>query len=262
MELNLLEKTELKIYGLKLEAVNLNKVAAVVAGVLVLPVDKVLVVDVRHDHICLDILSKSIDINHVAGKEGVLLRALACVEGLELTEDAFIDSSGILGLIGCEESEAKILTQRAETMVGEIERTVLSRALVYATGFEVQESMIEDTNSPYLIGLLANKGYQAAFGGILPDDVSILTYKLRDAAERGFGLVITTGGVGAEDKDFSVEALTKIDPDAATPYITKFTQGTGRHVKDGVRISVGQYGLTTFVTLPGPHDEVVAAGAV
>ena len=80
-----------------------------------------------------------------------------------------------------------------------------------------------------------------------------------EAADRGFGLVITTGGVGAEDKDFSVEALLAVDRGALTPYIVQFEQGTGRHVKDGVKIGVGKMGLTTIVALPGPHDEVVVA---
>ncbi len=42
----------------------------------------------------------------------------------------------------------------------------------------------------------------------------------------------------------------------------QFWQGTGRHVKGGIRIGVGQTGLTTVINLPGPHDEVVACGAV
>ena len=32
-------------------------------------------------------------------------------------------------------------------------------------------------------------------------------------------------------------------------------------MKEGVRIAVGQYGLTTYVSLPGPHDEVEASAA-
>ena len=131
-------------------------------------------------------------------------------------------------------------------MSDEIERTVLRRARVYATGFEVKKGMIEDTNSPYLLALLESQGYRAEFGGILEDDVHAIAHALRDAAERGFGLVITTGGVGAEDKDFSVEAVTRLDPEAATPWIVKFQAGTGRHLKEGVRIGVGQYGLTTL----------------
>jgi molybdenum cofactor synthesis domain-containing protein len=164
-----------------------------------------------------------------------------------------------MGLISCEPLQSGEIVARTAAMSDEIERTVLRRARVYATGFEVKQGMIEDTNSPYLLALLESQGYKAEFGGILEDDVHAISHALRDAAERGFGLVITTGGVGAEDKDFSVEAVTRIDPEAATPWIVKFQAGTGRHLKDGVRIAVGQYGLTTYVSLPGPHDEVEAS---
>lgn len=261
MQLNLLEKTELKIYGLELKAANLTVVAAVVAEVLALPSDQVLVVDVRDDHICLDLLVKTIDIRQVIGKEKALLTAVGGIEGVEVTDAAYVDSAGILGIIGGAEEEAAAVVARVEAMSGEIERNVLGRALVFATGFEVARGMIEDTNSPFLLRVLKEQGYRAEFGGTLEDDAAIIAHRLRDAAERGYGLVITTGGVGAEDKDFSVEALTKVDPAAVTPWIVKFQAGTGRHVKDGVRIGVGGYGLTTIISLPGPHDEVAAAAA-
>ncbi len=260
MKLNLLEKTELKIYGLELKAANLTVVAAAVAEVLALPSDQVLVVDVRDDHICLDLLTRTIDIRQIAGKEKALLAAVGKVDGVEVAAGAYVDSAGILGLIGGSEEEAAEIVARAEAMGGEIERAVLGRALVFATGFEVARGMIEDTNTPYLRRLLGELGYRAEFGGTLEDNADVIAYRLRDAADRGFGLVITTGGVGAEDKDFSVEALARVDPAALTPWIVKFQAGTGRHVKDGVRIGVGGYGLTTIVNLPGPNDEVVAAG--
>lgn len=261
MQLNLLEKTELKLYGLVLKAANLTAIAAAVADVLALEADKVLVVDVREDHICLDLLTKTIDIRQVAGKEKALLAAVGKIDGVEVTAAAYVDSAGILGIIGGSEEETASIIARAEAMGSEIERAVLGRALVFATGFEVSRGMIEDTNSPHLLRLLVEQGYRAEFGGTLEDNADVIAHRLRDAAERGFGLVITTGGVGAEDKDFSVEALTRVDPEAATPWIVKFQAGTGRHVKDGVRIAVGGYGLTTLVSLPGPNDEVVAASA-
>ncbi len=261
MQLNLLEKTELRIYGLELHEVNLTTVAASAAKVLELPVEQVLVVDVRDDHICLDILAKTVDMRQLIGKQGSLLEELRGIAGLKVREDAYVDSAGIMGLISCEPLESGEIVARTAAMSDEIERTVLRRARVYATGFEVKRGMIEDTNSPYLLELLESQGYKAEFGGILEDDVHAIAHALRDAAERGFGLVITTGGVGAEDKDFSVEAVTRIDPEAATPWIVKFEAGTGRHLKDGVRIGVGQYGLTTYVSLPGPHDEVEASAA-
>jgi molybdopterin biosynthesis enzyme len=36
----------------------------------------------------------------------------------------------------------------------------------------------------------------------------------------------------------------------------RFQQGTGRHVKDGVRIAVGQLDTALIVALPGPNEEV------
>ena len=262
MQLNLLEKTEVRIYGLGLRNVNLSAVAAVAAEVLGLPPDKVLVVDVRNDHICLDLLVKTIDIEQVVGREKALLAGLASIGGLEVTAGAYVDSAGIMGLIGGDAEEAAEIIARSEAMASDIERNVLRRALVFATGFEVANKMIEDTNSPYLLDLLSSQGYKAELGGVLADDAGLIASRLMDAVDRGYGLVVTTGGVGAEDKDFSVEAMTRIDPEASTPWIVKFEVGTGRHVKEGVRIGVGQCGLTTIVNLPGPHDEVMAAGEI
>ena len=262
MELNLLEKTELRIHGLELSGVNLNELAARVAQVLELPANQVLVVDGREDHVCLDLLTPKINIRQIAGREQAVLKALTNMEGLTVDENARIDSSGILGLIAYDEDEALEIATLSQKMGSEIESNILRRALVFATGFEVKKEMIEDTNSPFLIDLLQKQGYAAEFGGILDDDLDIIANKLMEATERGFGLVITTGGVGAEDKDFSVEAMNRIDRQAATPWIVKYEQGTGRHVKAGVRIGVGQYGLTTLINLPGPHDEVMAVAPV
>ena len=261
MQLNLLEKTELRIYGLHLRQVNLGTIAVKVAEALELPADGVLVVDVREDHVCLDILIKTVEMRQIMGKQKTILDKLRSIEGLTVTPEAYVDSAGIMGLIGCERMDAEEIVARSSQMATDIERRVLRRALVYATGFEVKQRMIEDTNSPFLMALLSRQGYEANFGGILEDDVHAITRALRDAAERGIGLVITTGGVGAEDKDFSVEAVSRLDPEAATPWIVKFQAGTGRHVKDGVRIAVGQCGLTTYISLPGPHDEVEACTA-
>ena len=261
-ELNLLEKTELRIHGLELSGVNLNELAARVAQVLELPANQVLVIDVREDHVCLDLLTPKINIRQIAGREQAVLKALTLMDGLTVGENARIDSSGILGLIAYDQNEALEIAALSQKMGSEIESNILRRALVFATGFEVKKEMIEDTNSPFLIDLLQKQGYAAEFGGILDDDLDIIANKLMEATERGFGLVITTGGVGAEDKDFSVEAMNRIDRQAATPWIVKYEQGTGRHVKAGVRIGVGQYGLTTLINLPGPPEEVMVTAPV
>lgn len=62
--------------------------------------------------------------------------------------------------------------------------------------------------------------------------------------------------MGAEAKDHTIEALLAVDPEAITPYISKYKIGTGRHTKEGVRIGVGVVSETLIVALPGPNDEV------
>jgi len=79
---------------------------------------------------------------------------------------------------------------------------------------------------------------------------------LTEAGLRGYGLVVTTGGTGAESKDHVVEAIQALDPMAATPYVVHYHRGQGRHAKDGVRLAVGCVELTMYVALTGPHREV------
>lgn len=66
-------------------------------------------------------------------------------------------------------------------------------------------------------------------------------------------------GVGAEDKDRTIEAVLRLDPEAATPYICKYQKGTGRHHKEGVKIAVGMVSGSLVIALPGPNDEVNAS---
>ena len=68
--------------------------------------------------------------------------------------------------------------------------------------------MIQDTNTPFLKHELEERGYYVTVGEVMEDnveDVEDVVEKLDDALSRGFGLIVTTGGVGAEDKDHSVE---------------------------------------------------------
>jgi hypothetical protein len=91
----------------------------------------------------------------------------------------------------------------------------------------------------------------------LRDDRELIEGALRSAVlDEGYGLVVTTGGVGAETKDCTIEALQGVDRAAATPYICRFEKGHGRHAKDGVRIGAGRAGTGILLSLPGPNDEV------
>lgn len=175
---------------------------------------------------------------------------------MTLYPETYIHSNGILGQICAGVEDQAAMLDRVARMTEELRKNVSRRAIVFPTGFELQQGLIEDTNTPYLRDMLEGAGYQVTVGEIISDDLSDVVGKLSDALNQGFGLIVTSGGVGAEDKDHTVEGICAIDRDAAAPYVVKFPKGTGRHVKDGVRVGVGSEGLSLMVSLPGPHDEV------
>lgn len=262
MGLYLLEKTELWVNEITLDGTNLTDLANAVAHAMGVQDGEVLVVDVRPRHITFDILARDIPQENILGKETAILDAIRAVPGVTLYPETYLHSNGILGQIcaGVENEEAML--QQVAKITDDLRRNVSHRAIIFPTGFELQQGLIEDTNTPYLKSLLEQEGYKVTVGEIMADDLADIVDKLEDALNRGFGLIITTGGVGAEDKDHSVEGICAIDREAATPYIVKYQKGTGRHVKDGVRIGVGTEGLSMMISLPGPHDEVELAAPV
>lgn len=255
-ELRLLEKTELFIENIHLSRVNLDQVAHAVAGVLEINPRDAAVIDVRPGVIAVDILRATVTLEQILGKRQALLLALSAVEGLTVTDETTIHSEGILGLVNVDEAHSPRLTAGMNRINRQISNAVRSRAIVFPTGEEIIQGNIEDTNTSYLVALLSDMDYKVTGGKALADSFDEVVGALRQAADRGYGLVITTGGVGAEDKDHLVEAILALDAEAAAPYIVHYTQGHGRHKKDGVRIAVGRLDWTTFVALPGPHDEV------
>lgn len=261
MEINLLEKTELRIDGIDTSGTNLTDLAAAVALVLDLPRDKVMVIDVRPPQVSLDILQHNLQAESFFGRERALLSAIAAVPGVTLAPDAEIHSAGILGAIGLSEAEATEALARSNALGAAIGSNHRARIRVFPTGFELQEGRIEDTNTPYLLKILEQAGFLPEAARPVADNRERLAEALARAAEE-CGLAVTTGGVGAEDKDFSVEAIESLDASAATPYLVHFEIGSGRHHKDGVRIAVGECKGCLLVALPGPHDEVRLAAPV
>jgi molybdenum cofactor synthesis domain-containing protein len=256
MEYRLLEKTELWISPVKLSGTDLGVCARTVAGVLGLDKADVMVTDALGDKLTLDILVPIVRADQIVSKERLLLEALKSVSGVTVFPETHVHSEGVLGLISLDEDAGKSLLRRSKAMRDEISARLAARAIVMATGAEVLEGQIKDTNTPYLVEQLKSEGFDAVAGPVLADDSKSIVRALRLAAEQAYGLAVTTGGVGAEGKDQTLEALTGLDEDAATPYVLKFQKGQGRHQKDGVRVGVGSWGHLVMVCLPGPHDEV------
>jgi molybdenum cofactor synthesis domain-containing protein len=255
-EYDLLQKNELKFTGVALDRVNLNDVAAAVAEVMELTPAEVLVTDVLENVVTLDILRKTLYPHQVVAKKDALLARIARIPGVTLSPDTTITSAGMLGWIAADETQVKEAMANADAMAAGIMRNLERRVIVFSSGGEVLRGEIEDTNKVTIQQHLESHGYRVAFGATLRDDQDLIAGKLRRATEDGYGLVVTTGGVGAETKDCTVEAILSLDPQAATPYIARFEKGHGRHVKDGVRIAVATVGHSCIVALPGPNDEV------
>lgn len=255
-DFNLLQKTELRIEGIILDDANLDDVAGVVADIIGFEPQEVLVTDAMNNVMTIDILRETADVRNLIGKKDELLEALSRLPGVGVSHDTSICSQGMLGWIALDEAEAKASLDRARQMADEIRARIARRAIVFSTGFEVISGQIEDTNQQTIATRLEAAGFTVKRGPALKDDRDLITGTLRQAAEGGYGLIITTGGVGAELKDQTIEALLTLDPDASTPYIVRFEKGVGRHAKDGVRIGVGMVDGTLIVALPGPNHEV------
>ena len=257
---NLLHKTEIKIEKIFLDKANLSVIADHFADILDIDKGDVLVVDYRNETMTLDVLNQNVNAHNIIGKKDQLLARLSGLPGVRVTGETSFRSDGMLGWIAMDEGMGEEALRRSEQIAADIVINIAKRVIVFSTGGEVADGRIEDTNTPSITQRLTSEGYKVTRGPTLKDDKFHIAAKLREAAEHGgYALIITTGGVGAEDKDHTVEAVLALDPDAATPYICRFRIGTGRHVKDGIRIAVGRYNGTLIVALPGPNDEVKAS---
>lgn len=255
----LLEKTEVWLYGIRLANANLPQLADVVADVLILPRDKVFVTDVRDNLVVLDILAPRVELEDVAGKQDALLTAIGAIAGITLAPDATIHSEGILGVIGTPREQVETYLADASKLESQIAKYASRRVAVVSTGSELLAGDIEDTNFAAIQAAMEEAGFEVEFGGIAEDSEIAIAGLVARLSGEGFGIIITTGGVGAEDKDHTVEALERLDPDLASAVLAKYQRGHGRHVKDAVRIAIARLGWSTIFALPGPTHEVQLA---
>lgn len=252
----LLNKTELIIQGIDLENADLNEISTVMGRVLGVDRSAILVTDFQSDTLVLDILEENIDTQVFLSENQHFLKSLSAIPGVRITSNASIESRGMLGWINLDQEIKKEVLKSSESIGDEINKNLSKRVIVFSTGFEVAGGKVKDTNTPTISHRLKKEGYLVTEGPTLKDDEVLIAANLRQAAENGYSLIIITGGVGAEAKDHTIEAVLALDADAAAPYTCKYQKGIGRHHKDGVRIAVGEALGTRIIALPGPNDEV------
>jgi molybdenum cofactor synthesis domain-containing protein len=258
VDYDMLGKTELSIHGIILQNADLGGIADVAAKVLGLSRSDVLVTDVRGEDLVLDILQKGLDASKIVGREKDLLTAVSALPGVSLRPDARTESRGLLSWVAADPEIAKEGLAGAAGMAKDLNERLGRLVTVFATGTEINNGQVKDTNSPAIRERLESNGYAVSLGETLRDDEHFIAGRIRERAEEGFSLIITTGGVGAEVKDKTIEALLLLDPDAETPTIVTYELGVGRHVhKNAVRIGVARVFGSTVVALPGPTDEVL-----
>jgi molybdenum cofactor synthesis domain-containing protein len=262
VSVDLLDKRELRIEGITLCDANLGALAAAAAGALELPAGEVLVTDVLGDVVTFDILRPKLYAHQLVGRWQVMRQRLAEVPGVCLDADARITSNGVLGWIPADAEMLETSLAEARAAAEGIAARIARRVCVLSTGGEVDRGEVEDTNRRTLRETFGGD-YEVSFGGVVRDDCDLIAGRLRTAVEKGYGVVVTTGGVGAETKDHTIEALLKVDRQAATPYLAYFPPGEHpRHMKAGIRIGVGELHGSVIVCLPGPNEEVRLAAPV
>ena len=258
-DVQLLGKTEIWMQGISLNDTNLPELARAAADVLSLPEDKVFVTDVRESLVVLDVLQPKVALEQVVGRQDAIFEAVGKLPGVVIEKNAQIHSEGVLGVIGTTREQAQALVANAERMERQIEKYASGRVAVISTGSEILAGEVEDTNFTAISEYMAEAGFEVFYGGIAGDTEREIAGLIARLSGEGYGLIITTGGVGAEDKDHTVEAVEGLDSDLAIAILAQYKKGHGRHVKDAVRICVGQLGWSTIISLPGPTHEVKLA---
>ena len=257
--LDLLSKTELWVEDILLSDVDLTQLAICAGLVLGLGAQDIFVTDVRDGRVVFDVVSPSVSLDAIAGKEADLLVALGAFPGVQLGRAASVHSHGVLGVIGAPAEQAADIIANAGRLEASLQAYVARSVVVLSTGGEVARGEIEDTNYAVVQSVLGDMGYLVHHAGVVEDDEALIAARIGHLLGEGYGLLITTGGVGAEDKDKTIEAMQRIAPDLSTAILAQYAVGHGRHVKPHVRVACGRVGETLLVALPGPTREVLAA---
>jgi molybdenum cofactor synthesis domain-containing protein len=124
----------------------------------------------------------------------------------------------------------------------------------------------EDVSGPATGRRLAERGWQVAAPEILPDDMEMISLKLRALADSGeVDVIFTTGGTGVAARDITPEATRRVI-DREIPGMGERMRAEGRlktPLADLSRALAGTRGQTLIVNLPGsPKGAVESLDAI
>ena len=129
-------------------------------------------------------------------------------------------------------------------------------AELFSIGTELTLGRIQDSNSFWMAGKLAELGVTTKRITVLSDDLDDIVETLGAALQRGTGLIIITGGLGPTPDDQTVEALCALAGCSASPhdeilhdYIRR--RGVARHELSAGLVKMASAPLNATVT-PNP----------
>jgi cyclic pyranopterin phosphate synthase len=112
----------------------------------------------------------------------------------------------------------------------------------------------EDESGPALVDMLREAGWDVApEARVVPDDRGVIAASLREAAEAGYRLVLTTGGTGLTPTDVT-PAATRDVIDREAPGLAELMRASGVASTPMAALSggvVGTRGSTLIANLPG-----------
>ena len=111
-----------------------------------------------------------------------------------------------------------------------------------------------DTSGPNLVNILKEKGFDATYASIVPDEREMIKAELRKCADDlKIALVLTTGGTGFSPRDITPEATMEI-VERPTPGIPEAMRAESMKITPKgclSRSAAGIRGRTLIINLPG-----------
>ena len=127
------------------------------------------------------------------------------------------------------------------------------KASVITISDRASSGIYQDKSGPTVSRLLSENGYSVIDTQIISDNKDFIINTLRDAAEKGIHLIITTGGTGFASRDVTPEATLSVI-EKETPGISEYMRMKSMEITPRGMLSRGVAGIckgSLIINLPG-----------